>query len=330
MNTARFEVIDENGKPVALPDDGVIRDGWRGRADDAHGSGIRAAAACGCSTPSATPQDTGRATASRHRHRPSAQTSRPQMRRTRTTWRTSRTPGVRLLELRQSNRRLATHTLITSSISPTHGGRRDDHRIDQAVQPRRPHTAAFAAGARSEDVGVLIGEVDAAAVEAVEANERARARALDPTIPTADVATHRRDMEEAAFRRDRLLAAKERLAVRLDELRGMEEDARRTQLYESARSKRDALAAELARLYPPVVAQLSDLLARMVESDRELDYVNTRRLPRGASRLRAAEAVARGVSGFVDRGVDIPRITRALRLPSYEMGSTQPFAWPPE
>jgi hypothetical protein len=41
-----------------------------------------------------------------------------------------------------------------------------------------------------------------------------------------------------------------------------------------------------------------------------------------------AELVARGLKGFVENGVDIPRITQTLRLPAFEYSAHNPFAWP--
>jgi hypothetical protein len=41
-----------------------------------------------------------------------------------------------------------------------------------------------------------------------------------------------------------------------------------------------------------------------------------------------AELVARGLKGFVENGVDIPRIPQTLRLPAFEYSAHNPFAWP--
>ena len=48
--------------------------------------------------------------------------------------------------------------------------------------------AAFADGAKSDDVASLIGEVEAAAIAVGETAERARSRALDPVLSAPDVA----------------------------------------------------------------------------------------------------------------------------------------------
>src|SRR5450759_5614531 len=88
-------------------------------------------------------------------------------------------------------------------------------------------TAAFADGAISDDVASLIQEAEAAAIAAGDTAERARSRALDPTLSAADVATARREMDDAAFRRDRLQVAVTRLRERLNVVKAQEEDSRR-------------------------------------------------------------------------------------------------------
>ena len=84
------------------------------------------------------------------------------------------------------------------------------------------------------------------AVSAGELAERARDRALDPTITPAALEA-RRESEDAAFSRDRMSAAVVRLRHRLDEVRDQEEQARRQAAYDAAKAERDELAEELAR-----------------------------------------------------------------------------------
>jgi hypothetical protein len=187
--------------------------------------------------------------------------------------------------------------------------------------------AAFANGAKSDDVANLIQEAEAAAIATGEAAERARTRALDPTLLAADVATARHEMDSAAFRRDRLKMAVTRLGVRLGELKAREEDDRRRANYNQVMAKRDKLAAELASIYPTIERQLVDLFARLDANDKEVNYVNTR-LPTNTERLRVAELVARGLPGFVKNGTQIERMTEQLFLPAFEHSALHPLAWP--
>jgi hypothetical protein len=188
--------------------------------------------------------------------------------------------------------------------------------------------AAFADGAKSDDVASLIGEVEAAAIAVGEMAERARSRALDPVLSAPDVAAARREMDDAEFRRDRMQVAVTKLGVRLSELRAQEEDHRRRLAYERARAERDKLAVELKDVYPALAARIADLAARVGANDREIVRINTRAMPDGLERLAAAELVARGLTAFVSGPNAIPRITTDLHLPAFEFRPLDPYVWP--
>jgi hypothetical protein len=64
--------------------------------------------------------------------------------------------------------------------------------------------AALKDHATSATVAALIADVDAAIVYAANAAENARSLALDPTLSAVDVAAARREMDDCAFRRERL------------------------------------------------------------------------------------------------------------------------------
>jgi hypothetical protein len=97
-----------------------------------------------------------------------------------------------------------------------------------------------------------------------------------------------------------------------------EEDDRRRAAYEEAKAERDELAAELARVYPPLAAQLADLLGRLRTSDDRIEYMNAHALPRGCGPLLVVELVARGLDGFVQNSIDIPHIVRRVQLPALQ------------
>jgi hypothetical protein len=189
-------------------------------------------------------------------------------------------------------------------------------------------TAAFADGAKSDDIASLIVEAEAAAIAAGDTAERARSRALDPALSAPDVAAARREMDDAAFRRDRLQVAAKRLGERLREVRADEEDQRRRIAYKKAKAERDKLAAELKAIYPPIEAQFRDLMTRVDANDKEIEHINARALPAEAVRLLVAELVARGLRGFVENSVEAVRITRDLRLPAFRFDQHDPYAWP--
>jgi hypothetical protein len=189
-------------------------------------------------------------------------------------------------------------------------------------------TAAFADGAKSDDIASLIVEAEAAAIAAGDTAERARSRALDPALSAPDVAAARRAMDDAAFRRDRLQVAAKRLGERLREVRADEEDQRRRIAYKKAKAERDKLATELKAIYPPIEAQFRDLLPRIAENDKQIEYINAHERPKGAERLLVAELIARGLLGFVDNSVEAARIIRDLRLPAFRFDQHDPYAWP--
>jgi Rad3-related DNA helicase len=154
--------------------------------------------------------------------------------------------------------------------------------------------AAFAEGATPDTVAALIEETESAARAAGERQQ----------------------------------AAVSRLRDRLAELRTAEEDDRRRAAYEEARAERDELAAELARVYPPLAAQLADLLGRVRASDDRIEHMNAHALPRGCGPLLVAELVARNLDGWVRNSVDIPRIVRRVQLPGFEYDIHAPYVWP--
>ena len=187
--------------------------------------------------------------------------------------------------------------------------------------------AAFAGGATSVEVAELVKEAEAAAVASGEAAEQARTRALDPALSAAEVARARRAMEDAAFARDRLQVAVHRLGDRVKELKWREESDRRQVAYDRVKAERDVLADELARVYPPLAAQLIDLLGRIAANDQQVELIN-RRLPDRCERLLVAELVARGLGGFMSNSVQAPSIVTAVRLPSFARDRHEPYAWP--
>jgi hypothetical protein len=192
--------------------------------------------------------------------------------------------------------------------------------------------AAFEDGATSasirqlSDLGFvradLIREVEAASVVAGETSDAARQRALDPRLSATGVAEARREMDDAAFRRDRLQEAVRRLGERLKELERQEERARRRADLARVAAERDRLAAELAEVYPKYSERLADLAARIAANDAEI------------ARLRlfevvGAERTARDFGGRSPSDSAIPYITHHMRLPAFKFSVQAPYAWPP-
>jgi hypothetical protein len=186
---------------------------------------------------------------------------------------------------------------------------------------------AFTDEAKSADFENLIRDVEFAAASATAEAEAARHRALDPSCLTPDVADARREMEDAIFRNERLQTAVKRLGERLKMVKAAEENTRRQISYDQARATRDALAQELAQVYPPIATQLADLMCRIEANDREVATINTR-LPKGAGRLLVTELIARGMDGFVHGGIVTPSLLENLRLPIFHHDPFNPYSWP--
>ena len=82
-----------------------------------------------------------------------------------------------------------------------------------------------------------------------------------------------------------------------------------------------------SRPYPGIAQKLRELLPRIAANDREVEYINAHALPSSGERLLQAELVARGLRGFVESGVQIPRITHELCMPAFKF-SDEPYVWP--
>jgi hypothetical protein len=116
------------------------------------------------------------------------------------------------------------------------------------------------------------------------------------------------------------------LRERLKEVRKQKEHQKRRLAYDKAKIERDKLAAELADIYPGIEQKLCELLPRIAANDREIEYINSRALPSDGEHLFIAELVARGLKGFVQDGVQIPRITETLRLPAFYYSEHDAYA----
>ena len=133
--------------------------------------------------------------------------------------------------------------------------------------------AAFAEDAKSVDVSRLLPEVEAAANAADAAAGEARARALDPLLSRDEVKLARREMEDAAFTRDRLHEAGTKLAERVEALKALEADRRLQAEHERVLAERDRLAEEMERMADPI-AQIAHTVSRIAICDREIGRLN--------------------------------------------------------
>jgi hypothetical protein len=99
--------------------------------------------------------------------------------------------------------------------------------------------------AKSSDAACLLAEVKEAVSAAEVAAETAKKHALDPLLSGDDLKIARREMEDAAFTRDRLHEAGTKLAERIEALKSVEADSRMWAEHERVLAERDKLAEEM-------------------------------------------------------------------------------------
>jgi hypothetical protein len=83
----------------------------------------------------------------------------------------------------------------------------------------------------------------------------------------------RRDMNDAAFHRDRLREAETKLAERIEALKALEADRRIQAEHERVLAERDRLAEEMERMAEPIVI-VAHTVSRIAICDREIGRLN--------------------------------------------------------
>lgn len=135
-------------------------------------------------------------------------------------------------------------------------------------------------------------------------------------------------MADAQFLHERLTAAVSRLRQRLATVLASEDQARRLATYRDLEQVRDQLADELRTLYPAFAPKLAALFTRIAANDQAIAHVNNHK-PTGLPPLLSAELVARGMTGFVNRGFATPRLLEEVRLP-FAASANDRYLWPPQ
>jgi hypothetical protein len=143
----------------------------------------------------------------------------------------------------------------------------------------------------------LLAEAEAALMAAKDAAETARSKALDPTLPVSELSAARRAIDDTNFRRDRLEAATQRLADRLERLKVLEIDQRRKSACDAANRDRAAILDDLARL-EPAVREFAAVVARIGPCDQATRRLVLARQP-GQASFPLHGRVADGASPFM-------------------------------
>jgi hypothetical protein len=144
---------------------------------------------------------------------------------------------------------------------------------EQALDERI--AAAFAEDAKSGDVARLLAEVKEVTSAAELTAATARKLALDPMLSGDDLKLARREMDDAAFKQDRLQEASAKLAERTEELKALEADRRMQAEHERVRAERDRLAGEMGRMADSI-AQIAQLVRQAEACDREGGRLNAK------------------------------------------------------
>jgi hypothetical protein len=133
--------------------------------------------------------------------------------------------------------------------------------------------AAFSDDAKSADAARLLAEVKTVTSAAEAAAETARKHALDPLLSGDDLKLARREMDDAAFKQDRLQEASAKLTERVEALKALEADRRMWAEHERVESERNRLAEAMQRLADPI-AQIAHLVRQIEACDRETGRLN--------------------------------------------------------
>jgi len=182
---------------------------------------------------------------------------------------------------------------------------------------------ALRGGLTAAKLAALAEETEVAIRQADANAEAQREKALDP-MSSPDPRQARAAMEDAAFRSERLRSLLPRLQARHEQVAAAEEREQWKRRYETLKVRRDALSAELVRVYPELADRLADLFGRLAAMDVEISNLHHSRPAGVPLHLANVELEARGLTSFTTVN---PSIARDLRLPAWENGAAA--LWPP-
>ena len=167
----------------------------------------------------------------------------------------------------------------------------------------------------------LLRECDAAIGAAQQEAIDARERGLN-FLATPDIKAAREAVDDAEFFVSRLLTQRPRLAALLDARRAQEQRDRYLTHYATLKHEGEALAQELADLYPGLVGPLVELFARLRAFQQRCSALHVTD-PGGLPHVTDPELMARGLAGF---SRDLPSLLEAVRLADWASGTE---IWPP-
>jgi hypothetical protein len=147
------------------------------------------------------------------------------------------------------------------------------------------------AAVTSTDVAALIEEAEAGIAKAD------RESAVDQTL-SLDPKAARQAMADAAFAANRLRTLLSKLQVRYQQVADQERATAWLAEHDALERERDALAQEMAEVYPRAVAQIEDIFVRTNANDEALSELHQARPAGVRQHLGSAELRARGLDSF--------------------------------
>ena len=120
---------------------------------------------------------------------------------------------------------------------------------------------------KSDQAAAVLADAEDVLRDLTGQADKADVASLNPLATAAEARTHRQKANDARFEADRMEASVAALQSRLADLKDAEAEARRDAARLEAMNVRDALAAEIAKEYPRIVATMTDLVKRIGECD---------------------------------------------------------------
>ena len=180
-----------------------------------------------------------------------------------------------------------------------------DDRIASALGPR----------IASAIIDAVLADARAALAATEQEHDEAERLSLDPHHVNGHAHEALEAKNEAAFARDRLEVAIDRLQGRLGAAKQAEQLASDIAAYDAVKAERDALAAEFRDQYPALAGKVIDLLERVTASEKKIHAINNK-LSSGRPWLNPTEAEARKCAA--NYGGGNLQITKTIELPAFD------------
>lgn len=160
----------------------------------------------------------------------------------------------------------------------------------------------------SEQAALVLADAERELSDLTQRADAADVASLSPLATAAEAKKLRTEASDHRFEADRMEASVAALQARVADLKDAEVEARRQADIDAVRAVRDALAADIAKEYPPIVRALTSLAKRIHDNDKECKRVG----------IDGAESIGRGVPAnfYMNFGPVYRIIDRAIPLPA--------------